>query len=377
LHLPGIVLPISRWGVPLGASSKLYVYEPGGTTPRATYTASDLLTPNAHPVVADSAGLFPPVYIDSTLGYKVVLKTSAGVEIFSQDNAYVAPDATIAALVCNGRLTLTTGVSVTTADVTAATTLYFTPHEGNRIGLYDGSAWNLRTFTEKSIAVPATTSQMYDVFVYDNAGTPTLELLAWTNDTTRATALTTQDGVLVKTGAATRRYVGSFRTTGVSGQAEDSAAKRHVWNYYNRKRRTLRVHDATDSWTYTTAAYRQANGSAANQVDVVVGVAEVDLDLEARAFVSNDTGGNIVAAVNIGEDGITPFSGADVQTLTQVLATAARGYHASARVRRYPSVGRHYYTWLEYSDAVGVTTWYGDSALPTLVSSGMLGSIEG
>ena len=85
-----------------------------------------------------------------------------------------------------------------------------------------GSLWTeeLSVTSPISIAVPSTTSTVYDVFVYDSSGTSTLELTAWTNLTTRATALAYQNGVLCKTEGAlvTRRYLGSFRTTGVSGQ---------------------------------------------------------------------------------------------------------------------------------------------------------------
>ena len=96
---------------------------------------------------------------------------------------------------CEGRLTLTSGTPVTSSDVTAATTLYFAPYKGNRIGLNNGSAWQVHTFTELSIAVPATTDTNYDVFVYDNNGTPTLELLAWSDATTRATGIVFNDFV--------------------------------------------------------------------------------------------------------------------------------------------------------------------------------------
>src|SRR6185295_16261184 len=139
------------------------------------------------------------------------------------------------------------------------------------IALYDGSAgWNVRTFSELTLAVPATTSQMYDVFIFDNAGTPAIEALAWTNDTTRATALVLQDGILSKTGALTRRYVGSFRTTTVSGQTEDSATKRFLWNYYNRVTKSL-MKQGSSNWTYTTATWRQANADTANQVETIHG----------------------------------------------------------------------------------------------------------
>ena len=138
--------------------------------------------------------------------------------------------------ICEGRLTLTSGTPVTPADVTGATNIYFAPYTGNRIALYDGSsAWNIRTFTQITIALGTLTdAKPYDLFAYDNSGTVTFDSpVVWTNDTTRATALTTQDGVLVKTGATTRRYIGTIYTTATT-TTEDSFSQRYLWNYYNR-----------------------------------------------------------------------------------------------------------------------------------------------
>src|SRR5437899_2723242 len=190
--------------------------------------------------------------------------------------------------ICDGRMTLTTATGVTTADVTAATTVYFTPYKGNRIALYDGSNWNLYTFSEISLALGSDAANTnYDLFAYNSSGTVTLERLAWTNDTTRATALALQDGIYVKSGTTTRRYLGTYRTAGSAGQTEESAAKRFVWNYYNRVQRALVVRDATATWTYTTATYRQANASSANQVAVVVGVNETLVNRTAYHSASN------------------------------------------------------------------------------------------
>ena len=177
--------------------------------------------------------------------------------------------------VCNGRLTLATATPVTTADQTAKTTVYWTPYKGNSIALYDGTAlWKHLSFAEISVAVPSTTSTPFDLFVYNNSGAAALEALSRTNDTTRATALTAQDGVYVKSGATTRRYVGTGRTTGSSGQTEDSVANRLLWNYYNRVPRQCFRSEAT-SHTYTTASFRAWNNSAsAAQVAFMVGVLE-------------------------------------------------------------------------------------------------------
>lgn len=274
---------------------------------------------------------------------------------------------------CNGRLTLTTAVPITTADVTAATTLYWTPYKGGQCALYDGTYWTLRSFTELSIAVPATTSQMYDVWLYDSSGTLALELLAWTNDTTRATALTTQNGVYVKTGATTRRYLGSFRTTAVSGQTEDSKAKRYVWNFYNRTSRLMERFEATASWAYTTAVFRQANGAAANQVDFVIGVADVLVEALLQASVAN-TNPAVTVSVGLGLDSTTVLA-ADQLVASYASAVANVPFGMTAVLRTYPAIGRHVVTWLELSQATGTSTWSGVSA--GVFQCGIIGSVQG
>lgn len=88
----------------------------------------------------------------------------------------------------------------------------------------------------------------------------------------RITPLVLQDGVLVKSGALTRLYVGTFYTSSTT-TTESTEAKRFLWNYYNRVAGVLRKADTT-SHTYGTAAYRQWRNQAANQIEWVVGVAE-------------------------------------------------------------------------------------------------------
>lgn len=254
------------------------------------------------------------------------------------------------------RLTLTTGVPVTTTDVTSATTIYCTPYKGNSISLYDGTVWVTRQSSEFSLALSGLTSgKPYDVFCYDNSGTPTLEFLVWTNDTTRATALTYQDGVLVKSGAATRRYLGTFYTTSTT-TTEDSAAKRYLWNYYHRVVRRMQRQETTASWTYTTPTIRQARANTANQLNFLIGVAEDAVPARLLAMVSNSSVGAAVA-VGIGLDSTTAFS-ADGQALFANNTTANYLVQLNANYNGVPSAGRHYLTWLEISSAVGTTTWY-------------------
>lgn len=265
--------------------------------------------------------------------------------------------------VCDGRITLTTAVPVTTADVLAATTIRFAPYLGNQVALYSGSAWALYTLTERSLAVPATTDTNYDLFLYNNAGTLTLEALAWTNATTRATALVAQDGIWVKSGATTRRYLGSFRTTGVSGQTEDSYVKRFVWNLAHRMPRPMRRLETTDTWTYQTAILRQANASALNQLAILVGLVEDPIEVDVQAISYN--AGLAGRAVTIGEDSTTVgATGVIGPTINNVNAMD----QARARLVTFPALGYHYYAWLEYSDASGTSTWYGDNGSAYLQS---------
>jgi hypothetical protein len=57
---------------------------------------------------------------------------------------------------CNCRLTLTSGTPVTTADVTAATTLYLDPYLGNQIWIYGGAGIGWLPFSFSELSIPST-----------------------------------------------------------------------------------------------------------------------------------------------------------------------------------------------------------------------------
>jgi hypothetical protein len=248
---------------------------------------------------------------------------------------------------CQGRLTLTTAVPVTTTDVTAATTLYFTPFRGNRIATYSGALWSDNSFTEKSITLAGLTAGLpYDVFIVDS--TLALELTAWTNGTTRATALVTQDGVLCKTGSLTRRYLGTI-CIAATGQCEDSVSKRFVWNYYNQVERPLRVVDTTNNWTWaTTGTWRQARATATNQVEFIHGVVERPVIARTQCYIDGGA-----PSVGVGLDSTTVNS---AQVGNEM--AAGRGI-CFATYTGYPAVGYHYLAWLEYNRS-GTASYVGD-----------------
>lgn len=272
--------------------------------------------------------------------------------------------------ICEGRLTLTTGVPVTTADVTAASTIYFTPYNGNEVALYDGTAWRLYEFSEVSLALSGMTSgRPQDIFIYDNSGTITLERVEWSTDTSRATAIAVQDGVYVKSGTTTKRYIGTIQSTNTT-TTEDSLVKRFVWNYYNRVDKSMLAVDTTNSWTYTTAAYRQANNSAANQLDFVIGISEDAIKAKVLGNAQN-SGAAIVGGIAIGVDGIS------LSTATQLLSSVILSTVTTCFCffDGFIAAGHHTLKWLEYSTAAGTTTWYGDNNSVT-TQSGISGIIR-
>jgi hypothetical protein len=65
----------------------LYTYDAGTSTPKAAYTDKDYLTPHSNPIVLDSNG---EAVIYTNGSYKLVLKTSAGVTLWTMDNYLAA-----------------------------------------------------------------------------------------------------------------------------------------------------------------------------------------------------------------------------------------------------------------------------------------------
>lgn len=271
--------------------------------------------------------------------------------------------------VCDGRLTLTSGVPVLTSNVTSAGTLYWTPYGGNRVALYDGSQWVLHSFTELSLALSITSGTLYDVFVYDNSGTLTLELAAWTNNTTRATALATQDGVLVKSTDATRRYLGTLRASGTN-TCEDSDTKRFLFNHYHRARRKLTKTESTANWTTSNDAWESLNASTANRVEMVIGVVGPAVRLTHQLAAASPES-NSFPIVGIGYDS-TSTNSAD---LTQFAAAQAHTHQISAQLLHYPAVGYHYYQALQRASGGNTVTFY-SNPLSGVTAAGLIGEVE-
>jgi hypothetical protein len=113
----------------------VYTYAAGTTTPLATYTDSGAGTPNANPVVLDSAGR-AGIWLSSA-AYKIALKTSAGVAVWTVDNV-TAPTLSSTSITIPNAATFTMAAGSISDFSTALLP--------NASGTYDlgssGKAWN-------------------------------------------------------------------------------------------------------------------------------------------------------------------------------------------------------------------------------------------
>lgn len=293
-----------------------------------------------------------------------------------------------------GRLTLLTAVPVPTTDQASKTLVYYTPHKTDLIPLYDGTNWILTPFTEltndstDATKNPAavTTNVNYDLFVWNDAGTLRLGRgPLWTTGGGSATArgtgagsteLQSLNGILTNRYAITNgpiankgTYVGSFRSDG-SSQMNDTTARRNVWNLHNRVIRHLLAHDTTDTWNYTTATWREANGSTTvgtARVEMMRGLDEDNVNARVISPVLNAS--NVIAAAGIGLDSVTVNSALIFGGMAQAVAVPNL-----AEYNGMPGLGYHYLNRLEISTASGTTTWYGDNG-STMIKSGMLAEV--
>lgn len=412
--------------------------------------------------------------------------TTAGVEGLTESEFKVALNLDEPG-VPQGRLTLTSGVPVLAAGVTAATTIYYTPYIGDRVPIYDGTKWVSREFTELSLALDndsghtgyQQSDNLYDLFVVNDAGTlrlgtgpawtkaatitvtiATPAVVTWTahglregapirftttgalptgitagttyyvgkspaantfniattlanvvagtyvatsgtqsgvhtgtnNDTSRGsgagtTELTRLNGRLVNNNTMTVRfgsavgntvsaaantalYVGTVCMT-ADGETEFSfgglavggtEAKLFLWNMYNRQEFGATVTEAADSWTWTTNAWRAANGSASKRVTYVIG--QDGGSYEARYHAGSLS---TSTAWGVGYNKTSIYTGnTGHSNSASVFALATAEASISVGV-----AGRQYVSAIEFFTS-GTGTFYGDGGAPTFLQTGAL-----
>jgi hypothetical protein len=133
-----------------------------------------------------------------------------------------------------------------------------------------------------------------------------------------------------------------------------------LWNMYNRVLVGAVSKDSTDTWTYTTATWRAANASNSNRITFVLGLNEDAVQASYTGF--NDGATNVYAAVGVGLDSTSAFSGSPASIGDSGSAVIA----ATATYLGQPGIGSHFVQALEISGAT-VGVWAGDNGAPTSV----------
>lgn len=295
-----------------------------------------------------------------------------------------------------GRLTLTSATPVTTSDVTGATHLYYTPYAGRYVPVYDGTNFVAVDFAAEfdiTLGSNWATNTNYDWFVGYDSGT--LRLCsgpAWSSDTSRGTGAGTTEldffaGIYLNKVSITCRYnntttftcaadrctyLGSMRTV-AAGQAEDSLVKRYLYNAYNQVRRPMLRQEATASWTYSTASYRQANAASANQLSYFAGLAGSSLYVYAQCIPLNSTSTLRIVYCGIGLDSTTVNS-RSISDFARIGDTTVVSSAPKALFDGFASLGKHDVVWLEKGAGTDTQTWFGVSGSD--YQSGISGNIS-
>jgi hypothetical protein len=291
---------------------------------------------------AGSAGIGADTYWDSTNNILYVCTTTgnAASAVWTAVNASTAASVVPPPL---GYLTPTSGVPIINAGYgtgeinTAATTIYYTPYLGNLVPIYNGSSFVPTTFSELILTLSSShaASNIYDVFVFNNSGVPTLVTgPSWSAGTggsitagscargtgaggaalsrvnglyTNAVQFTGRNGATTYTiNASLATYLGSIFIDGANGQVSlhrtyGQSRKWGISNAYNRVPVYLKGGDGTASWPYTSTI-RVANGNINNNLSVFNGLPEevISASYQSNVSASPGSGQNTTAQVLIG-----------------------------------------------------------------------------
>jgi hypothetical protein len=358
------------------------------------------------PLKASSGSVSNPAYTFGSAASWGIYKTSTGLgfSIAGTKAAEFGPTGLVYGgfiVRPQGRLTLTSATPVLTSSVTAASTIYYTPYQGNVIPIYDGTSFVNTVFTELSLAMSGAnfvSGGIYDLFVASDSGTLRLAIgPVWTTLTVgsgaRGTGAGTTElemklGIMTNKVSMTARYAsGSTFTVAanqgtyvgtvyLTAQAQTSvtfgtlasnggAGTFGLWNTYNRVPFVSVAADNTNTWAYATPAWRAANNSSTIRNTFVVGLAE-DAFVATYNAVADMSSQSGQAAAGVGYDATNGFYGVTAAGFNS--GGSAISFTLPAVARTTPTIGLHFVSAIELGN--GTTTYYGDGG-GSLTQTGM------
>lgn len=266
------------------------------------------------------------------------------------------------AQICGLRLTSVSATPVLTSTQLAKTTLYDTPYKSSYISLYTGSLWVANSVAETSLSTAGfTASRVHDIYGYLNGSTYTLEAVAWSDNKTPPTRAT-QNGILTKNGATTRRfrgcvYVNASReiewSVGSAGSGPVEA-KAMIWNQDNRELFSFKSLENTASWTHANnSTWSNYNGSTSTRFSFVCGdlASQINAKMLGRASVGAAGTGSVAIARDVSN---APLSN---QPILPTPNNATIG-SLIAEAKGAQAIGLHYLQGIEHSIG-NTTTLYG------------------
>lgn len=216
-------------------------------------------------------------------------------------------------IIPQGRLSLSSGVPIQTADVAGAASIFYVPFKGNCYPWNNGTEWTIRCLAAQlTLALDSNaghtgfqqSGKLFDLCLYNNGGTDTLVSgPAWSTNTARSQAFVLLNGIYVNSGSMTAKfdatastltipgnectYVGTMyasangQTTTTMNPAPASGGSLPTLGIYNEYNKVLvRAHNTDNgvAYAYSSAAMRQARGSANNEVLLLSGFAEDSIE---------------------------------------------------------------------------------------------------
>ncbi len=279
------------------------------------------------------------------------------------------------------RACLTAGDPWGLTNVTNGATIYIEPIFGRRIGIWNGTSTDVMRVTSLSLSLAGKTAGNWRVYVWDSNADfliDSVEVVAWTNDTTPPADTLVADGYLVKTGATNRRAVADIMLHGTA-QCDWREPRRGICHIDERSRRAavLSAFPSDNSWLcLRNTTWRRITGGAG-----VVGEHFVEFILSNSTLVDAESNAPIDGVgvyrydFGFGLDSVTVNSA--TQSMGNEQAVGGNPALVKAKLKANAAAGKHTLTMIEQNLTTNRdVTVYGDNNLNQPVfKTGMVAEI--